>query len=65
MNKSVEECRGASTRVPCVVNGLEAWIFLAERFGTYGIRFYASAEIFPGFSFRSEHDGIFTAIEKL
>ena len=65
MNKSVEECREASARVPRTVNGLEAWIFRAERFGTYGIRVYAPAEIFPGFSFQSEHDGVYTAVEKL
>ncbi len=65
MNKSVEECREASARVPRIVNGLEAWIFRAEQFGTYGVRFYAPAEIFPGFSFLSDRDGVFTAIEKL
>ena len=65
MCKSVEECREASTRIPRTVNGLEAWIFRAERFGTYGVRFYAPSEIVPGFSFQSEHDGVFTAVEKL
>ena len=65
MCKSVEECREASTRIPSKVNGLEAWIFRAEQFGTYGVRFYAPAEIFPGFSFLSDRDGVFTAIEKL
>lgn len=65
MSKSVEECRKASTHIPRIVNGLEAWIFRAERFGTYGIRFYAPAEIFPGFSFQSTYDGIYTAVEKL
>ena len=65
MNKSVEECREASARVPRIVNGLEAWIFRAEQFGTYGVRFYAPGEIFPGFSFLSDRDGVFTAIEKL
>ena len=65
MNKSVEECREASVRVPRVVNGLEAWIFRAERFGTYGVRFYAPGEIFPGFSFLSDLDGVYTAVEKL
>ena len=65
MCKSVEECREASTRIPGKVNGLEAWIFRAERFGTYGVRFYAPGEIFPGYSFRSDYDGVFTAVEKL
>ena len=65
MCKSVEECREASTRIPRTVNGLKAWIFRAERFGTYGVRFYSPAEIVPGFSFQTEHDGIYTAIGKL
>ena len=65
MCKSVEACRAESVRIPCVVNGLEAWIFRAESFGTYGVRFYSPAEIVPGFSFQSEHDGVFTAVEKL
>ena len=65
MSKTVMECREASVRIPRVVNGLEAWIFRAERFGTYGVRFYAPGEIFPGYSFRSDYDGVFTAVEKL
>ena len=65
MCKSVEECREASTRIPRKVNGLEAWIFRAESFGTYGVRFYAPSEISPGYSFRSDYDGVFTAVEKL
>ncbi len=65
MSKSVNECRADSVRIPRMVNGLEAWIFRAERFGTYGVRFYAPGEILPGFSFQSEHDGVYTAVEKL
>ncbi len=65
MCKSVEACRAESVRIPCVVNGLEAWIFRAESFGTYGVRFYAPGEIFPGYSFQSDYDGVFTAVEKL
>ena len=65
MCKSVEACRAESVRIPRMVNGLEAWIFRAERFGTYGVRFYAPGEIFPGFSFLSDHDGVYTAVEKL
>lgn len=65
MSKSVMECREASTRIPRVVNGLEAWICKSEKFHTYGVRFYAPGEISPGESFPVDHDGIFTAIEKL
>lgn len=65
MNKSIEECREASARVPRIVNGLEAWIFRAESYGTYGVRFCVPAEIFPGLSFQSEYDGVYTAVEKL
>lgn len=65
MCKSVEECRAESVRIPRAVNGLEAWIFRSERFGTYGVRFYTPGEIFPGYSFQSDHDGVFTAVEKL
>ena len=46
MCKSVEECRAESVRIPRAVNGLEAWIFRSERFGTYSVRFYAPGEIF-------------------
>ena len=65
MCKSVEACRAESVRIPRVVNGLEARIFRAESFGTYGVRFYVPGEIFPGYSFRSDYDGVFTAVEKL
>lgn len=65
MSKSVIECREASTRIPRVVNGLEAWICKSEKFHTYGVRFYAPGEISPDDSFPVDHDGIFTAIEKL
>lgn len=65
MNLSVAECREASKRVPRTVNGLEAWIFRADRFGTYGVRFYAPGSIVPGYAFESDHDGQYTAIEKL
>lgn len=65
MSKSVMECREASTRIPRVVNGLEAWICKSEKFHTYGVRFYAPGEISPGDSFPVDYDGIFTAIEKL
>ncbi len=65
MSKSVMECREASTRIPRVVNGLEAWICKSEKFHTYGVRFYTPGEISPGDSFPVDHDGIFTAIEKL
>lgn len=65
MCKSVEACRAESVGIPRVANGLEAWIFRAESFGTYGVRFYAPGEIFPGYSFQSDYDGVFTAVEKL
>lgn len=65
MSKTVMECREASVRIPRVVNGLEAWICKSERFHTFGVRFYAPGEISPGDSFPVDHDGIFTAIEKL
>ena len=59
------ECRGASVRIPPGVNGLEAWICKSERFHTFGVRFYAPGEISPGDSFPVDHDGIFTAVERL
>lgn len=65
MCKSVSECKEAHRNTPRVVNGLEAWIFRSERFGTYGVRFYAPGAVEPGYSFQSEHDGVFTAAEKL
>lgn len=65
MSKTVMECREASTRIPRIVNGLEAWICKSERFHTFGVRFYAPGEISPGDSFTVDHDGIFTAVEKL
>ena len=65
MNNTVLECREASARIPLVVNGLEAWICKSEKFHTYGVRFYAPGEISPGDSFPVDHDGIFTAVEKL
>ena len=65
MCTSVEACRAESVRIPRVVTGLDAWIFRAESFGTYGVRFYVPGEIFPGYSFRSDYDGVFTAVEKL
>lgn len=65
MNNTVLECREASARIPRVVNGLEAWICKSEKFHTYGVRFYAPGEISPGDSFPVEHDGIFTAVERL
>lgn len=65
MSKTVMECREASARIPRIVNGLEAWICKSERFHTFGVRFYAPGEISPGDSFPVDHDGIFTAVEKL
>jgi len=65
MCKSVSECREAHRNIHRTVNGLEAWIFRSEKFGTYGIMYYAPGTIEPGFSFKSEYDGIFTAAEKL
>ena len=59
------ELRGASPRIARIVNGLEAWICKSERFHTFGVRFYAPGEISPGDSFPVDHDGIFTAVEKL
>ena len=65
MCKSVEAGRAESVGIPRVGNGREAWSFRAEQFGTYGVRFYVPGEIFPGYSFRSDYDGVFTAVEKL
>ena len=65
MCKSISECREAHCKIPHVVNGLEAWVFLSEKFGAYGVRFYAPGTVKPGYSFQSEYDGIFSAVERL
>ena len=65
MCKSISECRDKNCNVPRNVNGLEAWIFFSEMFGTYAVRFYAPGAVFPGYSFQSEHDGSFSAVERL
>ena len=65
MSKTGLEFRVASVRVPRVVYGREAWICKSERFHTFGVRFYAPGEISPGDSFPVDHDGIFTAVERL
>ncbi len=65
MCKSVEACRAESLRIPRVANGLEAWICKSESFKNYGVRFYAPGAISPGYSFQSDYDGVFTAVEKL
>lgn len=65
MSKTVMDCRAESTHIPRVVNGLEAWILRSEIFGTYGVQFYAPGKIAPGVSIQTEHDGVYTAVEKL
>lgn len=65
MCKTVKACRESSSRIPRAKNGLEAWIFKAEKFGTYGVRFCAPGEIFPGYAVQTIHDGMYTAVEKL